>query len=265
MANLSSTDATGASSNNVNEVHIPCHDPDLDDNCQPYGTTYSHDVLMANVISNPETTAEPSLADYIKTIEDLQRIIASQEAELAQCKIEMQSLECNKIKYDSDRVIIERNRQNAELCKENESLRSTVSSHLASIARLTAENAKVTCEKKAREEKDLEEIVCLQRANKVMSNLLKTYQQPTHTIPMLSKRPNLATNDLHKTTLGSKNPKHSHIARDSHPALYVANVLLTPSDEKASIWETKESKALAAEGRAKMLEKPGTVKPVDYY
>ena len=81
---------------------------------------------------------------------------------------------------------------------------------------------------------------------------------------MLSRRPMLGINDLHKTALGSKNPKPSDIAFNSHPALYDAHVLLTPSDDKAIIWETEETIALGADRRAIMLEKPGTVKPVDY-
>nr|GFB35932.1 integrase, catalytic region, zinc finger, CCHC-type, peptidase aspartic, catalytic [Tanacetum cinerariifolium] len=74
----------------------------------------------------------------------------------------------------------------------------------------------------------------------------------------------LGINDLHKTALGRKNPKPSSVALYSHPALYDANVLFTPSDDKLIIWETEESKALAAEGRAIMLGKLETVKPVDY-
>ena len=70
--------------------------------------------------------------------------------------------------------------------------------------------------------------------------------------------------DLHKMTLGSRNPKPCRAAIEVHPALYDANTLLTPSDEQCYVWETEESKALAADGRAKMLEKPETVKPVDY-
>nr|GFC39526.1 hypothetical protein [Tanacetum cinerariifolium] len=75
-----------------------------------------------------------------------------------------------------------------------------------------------------------------------MSDLLKTYQHPTHTIPMLNKRPMLGINDLHKTALGRKNPKPSSVALDSHPALYNANVLFTPSDDKLITWETEDDK-----------------------
>nr|GEW38163.1 hypothetical protein [Tanacetum cinerariifolium] len=152
-------------------------------------------------------------------------------SQLESCKLDLKNLEWNKILKDK-------------------------------ITNLVSEKDKIISDKKACEEKYLEETVSLQYANRVMSDLLKTYRQPTHTIPMLNKRPMLGINDLHKTALGRKNPKPSSVALDSHPALYDANVLFTPSDDKLIIWETEESKALAAEGRAIMLGKPGTVKPV---
>nr|GEW70787.1 hypothetical protein [Tanacetum cinerariifolium] len=81
---------------------------------------------------------------------------------------------------------------------------------------------------------------------------------------MLSKCPNIATNDLHKTALGSSNPKYGNIARESHPTIYDGNRLLDPIHVPSSVWETKEITALGAKSRAKMFEKPGTVKPINY-
>nr|GEY10371.1 integrase, catalytic region, zinc finger, CCHC-type, peptidase aspartic, catalytic [Tanacetum cinerariifolium] len=114
------------------------------------------------------------------------------------------------------------------------------------------------------DERNLEEIVCLQKANRVVSDLLKTYQQPTHTIHMLSKCSNIATSDLHKTALGSSNSRYGNIDLESHPAIYDSNRLLDPTHVPISIWETEETIALGAESRAKMFEKPGTVKPINY-
>nr|GEV45496.1 hypothetical protein [Tanacetum cinerariifolium] len=81
---------------------------------------------------------------------------------------------------------------------------------------------------------------------------------------MLSKRPNIATSDLHKTALGSSNPKYGNIARESHTAIYDGNRLVDPTYVPSSVWETEETIALGAESRAKMFEKPGTVKPINY-
>nr|GEZ03469.1 hypothetical protein [Tanacetum cinerariifolium] len=129
------------------------------------------------------TAIIPQLEGHIKTNMDLSQANESLKAKLAQCKLEMQILECNK---------------------------------------------------------------------------------PTHTIPMLSKRPNIATSDLHKTALGSSNSKYGNIARESHLAIYDGNRLLDPTHVPSSVWETKETIALGAKSRAKMFEKPGTVKPINY-
>ncbi|GJX00083.1 hypothetical protein Tco_0183996 [Tanacetum coccineum] len=48
----------------------------------------------------------------------------------------------------------------------------------------------------------LDEIVCLKKANKVARDMLQRFNMPTHTIPMLSKKPKAATADLHKDLLG---------------------------------------------------------------
>nr|GEX01949.1 retrovirus-related Pol polyprotein from transposon TNT 1-94 [Tanacetum cinerariifolium] len=147
---------------------------------------------------------------------------------------------------------------------ENSLLKTTLFNKEESIKALNKKNKKVVSEKKDIDERNLEEIVCLQKANRVMSDLLKTYQQPTRTIPMLSKRPNIATSDMHKTALGSSNPKYSNIGRESHPAIYDGNRLLDPTHVPSSVWETEETIALGAKSRAKMFEKPGTVKLINY-
>nr|GEV77683.1 hypothetical protein [Tanacetum cinerariifolium] len=206
----------------------------------------------------------PQLEGHIKTNKDLSRANESLKAELAQCKLEMQSLECNKVKHNLDQAIVERNKRNAELEQENSLLKTTLFNKDESIKALNEKNKKVVSEKKDLDERNLEEIECLQKANRVMSDLLKTYQQPTHTIPMLSKCPNIATSDLHKTTLGSSNSKYGNIAREPHPAIYDGNRLLDPTHVPSSVWEIEETIALGAESKAKMFEKPGTVKPINY-
>nr|GEY56092.1 putative ribonuclease H-like domain-containing protein [Tanacetum cinerariifolium] len=64
--------------------------------------------------------------------------------------------------------------------------------------------------------------------------------------------------------LVSSNPKYGNIARESHLSLYDSNRLLDPTHVPSFVWETKETIALGAKSRAKMFEKPGTVKPINY-
>nr|GEV35951.1 hypothetical protein [Tanacetum cinerariifolium] len=243
--------------------HEDAYDSDIYD--EPYAVA----AFMENLSSTEETNSINSskineLEGYIKTNKDLSRANESLKAELAQCKLQMQSLKRNKVKHDLEQAIVDRNKQNTELEQENSLLKTTLFNKEESIKALNEKNKKVVSEKKDLDERNLEEIVCFQKANKVMSNLLKTYQQPTHTITMLSKCPNIATSDLPKTALGSSNPKYGNIARESHPAIYDGNRLLDPTHIPSSVWETEETIALGAESRAKMFEKPRTVKPINY-
>nr|GFC66053.1 hypothetical protein [Tanacetum cinerariifolium] len=179
------------------------------------------------------TAIIPQLEGHIETNKDLSRANEFLKAKLAQCKLEMQILERNKVNHDLDQAIVDINKQNTKLEQENSLLKTTLFNKEESIKALNEKNNKVVSEKKDHDKRNLEEIVCLQKANRVMSDLLKTYQQPTHTIPMLSKRSNIATSDL-----GSSNPKYGNIARESHPAIYDGNRLLDPTHVPNSVWET---------------------------
>ena len=204
------------------------------------------------------------LEGQTKTNNDLTLANKALQTELAICKIEMKSLERNKVKHDLDKAIIDRNRQNADLLKETEELKSKLSYTIKSFEKKISEKENVISKKNVRKEKYLEELVCLKDANQVMSDLLKSYQQPTHTIPLISKKKNSAIRDLHKTALGRCNPRPNLHARKISPSIYDANVLLYPDHEQLSVWQTKETLALDHESRAKMLENPGLVPPVDY-
>nr|GFB37775.1 hypothetical protein [Tanacetum cinerariifolium] len=140
------------------------------------------------------------LDDNMITVNDKHKLVnATLTAELERCKIKMQALERNKVKHDLDMAIVERNKRNAEHEEENVMLKSTLKSKVVSIEKLQQESKQVLSEKKILEDKYLEEIVVLTNANKVATNVLKCFQMPTHIILMLSKRPNFASHDLHKT------------------------------------------------------------------
>nr|GEZ02192.1 hypothetical protein [Tanacetum cinerariifolium] len=203
MANLSSTEeANGTSSSKINEYLLLTEDvvPPTETPSETYyvspGEIYLQDQITAII---------PQLEGHIKTNKDLSRANESLKAELAQCKLEMQSLERNKVKHDLDQAIVDRSKQNAKLEQENSLLKTTLNKE-ESIKALNEKNNKVVSEKKDLDERNLEEIVCLQKANRTT--------RPTH----------------------------------------------VPS----SVWETEETIALGAESRAKMFEKPGTVKPINY-
>nr|GFB51201.1 hypothetical protein [Tanacetum cinerariifolium] len=76
------------------------------------------------------------IAGYVKVNDEHKLVNATLTAELKWCKIEMQALERNKVKYDLDMAIVERNKRNAELKEENVMLKSTLKSKVVSIENL---------------------------------------------------------------------------------------------------------------------------------
>ncbi|GJZ13340.1 hypothetical protein Tco_0548570 [Tanacetum coccineum] len=169
---------------------------------------------------DPPSAIPPSTAYMLNTLSELTTQIeghrkvnqkqalvnATLTAELDRCKLELARLEHNKVKLENDQVILANSKQNAELKQETESLKTTLKNKEATIAHLTSETKTVLSEKKILEDKYLEEIVCLKNANQVATGLLQKFQMPTQTIPMLSKKPMIASNDIHKIGLGCNNP-----------------------------------------------------------
>ncbi|GJY52132.1 hypothetical protein Tco_0442979 [Tanacetum coccineum] len=212
-------------------------------------TLTSRTSQMTMASPDPPSDIPPSAAYMLNTLSELttqveghrkvnqkQALVnATLTAELDRCKLELARLEHNKVKLENDQVILARNKQNAELKQETESLKTTLRNKEATIAHLTCETKTVLSEKKTLEDKYLEEIVCLKSANQVATGLLQKFQMPTQTIPMLSKKPMIASSDIHKIGLGFSNPWYGRKAQLSQPAF-----------------------------RWKMSQKPGHVKPIDY-
>nr|GFA43718.1 hypothetical protein [Tanacetum cinerariifolium] len=296
MANLTSAEGTsGTSSEVINEVHTYDHNLDDNnapddnndpyDNCRPYGTSFNDLVLMADVtptlvdevvppveettVLSPQETPNESPSEFEALLglqAELHGYVLANREQLLEisnlnaklCKLEIKDLDCNKVKHDLDQAILDRNRRNEELRKETELLKAKLSFQTKVNETLESDKAQILSDKNVSDDKFIEEIVCLKNANQVMSDLLKTYQQPTHTIPMLSnKKTKLTTSDLHKVALGRPNPQPHLQARKKSPSIYDANVLLHPDHERLSVWQSKETLALDYEKRAQLLENPG--------
>ncbi|GJR79460.1 retrovirus-related pol polyprotein from transposon TNT 1-94 [Tanacetum coccineum] len=243
MANLSSTSATNNPVNEVHsndnqifdnvdyqlsqEMHQEEHldsdaETEIDDNTIPY-----HQYLLDTEAQNVPTEVSADTSDKVSMIAiltDLQTQLdghakVNQEKcleietlknELLQCKQEICRLDTHKVKLDLENkvrqeqaLVIQRNKRNAELVQENDLLKSTLSGKEKSIAFLQSEKEKILSEKKDLADSYLDEIVCLKTANKVARDMLQRFNMPTQTIPMLSKKPKKATNDLHKDILGT--------------------------------------------------------------
>ncbi|GJU36249.1 retrovirus-related pol polyprotein from transposon TNT 1-94 [Tanacetum coccineum] len=276
MANLSSTSGTnGATTSQVNEVHTDANqtfdnvnhllthemhqeeqldsdvESDIDDNTIPY-----HQYQLDSEVQDVPTevsSAPPGEISMITILDDLRtqldgHLKVNQEqslvndslrTELARCKHEM-------------------------LEEENVLLKSKLSQNVVSINSLKNESKKVVSEKKVLEDKYLEEIVCLKSANKVATDILQRFQQPTQTIPMLTKRPNLATHDLHKKALGRSNPWNLKQAKLSQPTLYDGHALLNPTHTSVKVHDSEDSLVHAEVSRTKMSTRLGIIKPINY-
>ncbi|GJT41512.1 copia protein [Tanacetum coccineum] len=163
-------------------------------------------------------------------------------------------------------LVIQRNKRNAELVQENDLLKSTLSGKEKSIAFLQSEKEKILSEKKDLADSYLDEIVCLKNANKVARDILQRFNMPTETIPMLFKKPKMATADLHKDILGTRNPGLGYMAKRAQPVLYDADTLLHPNHHPVSIWDSEEVLVHQVVSMKKMNEKPGHVRPAnDFY
>ncbi|GJX15110.1 retrovirus-related pol polyprotein from transposon TNT 1-94 [Tanacetum coccineum] len=198
MANLSSTSATN---NPVNEeMHQKEHldsdaETEIDDNTIPY-----HQYLLDTEAQNVPTEVSADTSDKVSMIAiltDLQTQLDGHAKEQA--------------------LVIQRNKRNAELVQENDLLKVTLSGKEKSIAFLQSEKEKILSEKEKLADSYLDEIVCLKTANKVARDMLQRFNMPTQTIPMLSKKPKKATDDLHKDILGTRNPGLGKSKKASHP------------------------------------------------
>nr|GEV39253.1 hypothetical protein [Tanacetum cinerariifolium] len=102
--------------------------------------------------------------------------------------------------------------RNAELLKENELLKSTLSAKDKSIEFLKSEKEKVLTDKKELVDSYLDAILSLRSANRVTKEMLQRFNMPTHTIPMLSKKPRRATADLHQDILERTTKKPLYVS-----------------------------------------------------
>ncbi|GJT52622.1 hypothetical protein Tco_0978779 [Tanacetum coccineum] len=214
------------------------------------------------------TDLQTQLDGHAKVNQEKCLEIETLKNELLQCKQEICRLDTHKVKLDLENkvrqeqaLVIQRNKRNAELVQENDLLKSTLSGKEKSIAFLQSEKEKILSEKKELADSYLDEIVCLKTANKVARDMLQRFNMPTQTIPMLSKKPKKATDDLHKDILGTRNPGLGYMAKRAQPVLYDADTLLHPAHHPVRIWDSEEVLVHQVVSMKKMNEKPGHVRP----
>nr|GEU68403.1 hypothetical protein [Tanacetum cinerariifolium] len=172
---------------------------------------------------SPSWPSEVPQYEHLDFDDDSALVNATLSAELDQCKLELARLERNKVKLECDQVIVARNKRNVKLEQETELLKTTLRNKEATIASLTSETKTVLSEKKTLKDKYLEEIVCLKMLTK------------------LSKRPMIASNDIHKTGLGLSNPWFGKKAQLSQPTLYDGHRLLQPGHAPVTVSDSHET------------------------
>nr|GEZ42900.1 hypothetical protein [Tanacetum cinerariifolium] len=212
MANLSSKD--------VNEVHSDDNSPTSDQ------------IAMIAILNNLTS----QVVGHAKTNQEITLENETLKNELVRCKQEIGRLDTQKIKLDLENqvrqeqlLVIQRNQCNVQLLKENELIKSTLSAKDKSIEFLKSEKEKVLTDKKELVDSYLDDIVSLRSANRVTKEMLQRFNMPTHTIPMLSKKPRRATADFHQDILGIRNLGLGYLAKRTQPVLYDGNTLLDPT------------------------------------
>nr|GEV69997.1 hypothetical protein [Tanacetum cinerariifolium] len=192
----------------------------------------SDQIAMIDILNNLTS----QVAGHAKTNQEITLENETLKNELVRCKQEIGRLDTQKIKLDLENqvrreqgLVIRRNQRNAELLKENELLKSTLSAKDKSIEFLKSEKEKVLTDKKELVDSYLDDIVSLRSTNRVTKEMLQRFNMPTHTIPMLSKKPRRTTADLHQDILGTRNPGLGYMAKRTQPVLYDGNTLLDPT------------------------------------
>ncbi|GJX74681.1 hypothetical protein Tco_0313276 [Tanacetum coccineum] len=118
-------------------------------------------------------------------------------------------------------------------------------------------------ESSERYEKNISEIMDLEKAKKELENIVFKMGQSTQTMHMLTK-PQKFYDETHKTALGYQNPLYPTQARRKQHALY--NIVSTKEHIPVFVYDSKETLILAEESGLKMLEKQTIVntKLIDY-
>ncbi|GKB05389.1 hypothetical protein Tco_0833584 [Tanacetum coccineum] len=221
--------------------------------------------FMANFVITMQSTNPVNEVHLLMTIKSLIMWISVESGDAPgnthnghKVKLDLE----NKVRQEQA-LVIQRNKRNAELVQENDLLKSTLSGKEKSIAFLQSEKEKILSEKKELADSYLDEIVCLKTANKVARDMLQRFNMPTQTIPMLSKKPKKATDDLHKDILGTRNPGLGYMAKRAQPVLYDADTLLHPNHHPVSIWDSEDVLVHQVVSMKKMNEKPGHVRPAN--
>ncbi|GKC14474.1 TRAF-type zinc finger domain-containing protein 1-like protein [Tanacetum coccineum] len=265
MANLSSTSATNSQ---VNEVHS--NDNEIFDNVNDQMSQEMQQEEHSDFDAENEIDENTISYDQYLLDKEAQRVPTEISADTSDKMSMIAILTDLQTKLDGHA------KDNQEICLDNENLKNELLQCKQEICRLDTHKVKLDLENKVRQEQALEkilsekkdladsyldEIVCLKNANKVARDMLQRFNMPTQTIPMLSKKPIKATDDLHKDILGTRNPGLGYMAKRAQPVLYDADTLLHPTHHPVSIWDSEEVLVHQVVSMKKMNKKPGHVRP----
>nr|GEV66648.1 hypothetical protein [Tanacetum cinerariifolium] len=142
---------------------------------------------------------------------------------------------------------------NQEITLENKTLKNELVRCKQEIGRLNTQKIKLDLENQVRHKQGL----VIQQLQK---KCFKVYM-PTHTIPMLSKKPRRATADLHQDILGTRNPRLGYLAKRTQPVLYDGNTLLDSTHTPVSVWDSDNVLVHQVVSMHKMKDKPGHIRP----
>ncbi|GKD56469.1 hypothetical protein Tco_1289856 [Tanacetum coccineum] len=144
-------------------------------------------------------------------------------------------------------AISDRNRKVSEYEKQVFSQKTEMKNLNNHIAFLKKNFKTLKQESSKRYEKNISEIVDLEKAKKELENIVFKVGQSAQTMHMLTKPQNFY-DETHKTTLGYQNPLYLSQARQKQPALYNGHVLIDKHNH-VSVCDYEETLILAEENR----------------
>nr|GEV84540.1 transposase, MuDR, MULE transposase domain protein [Tanacetum cinerariifolium] len=168
MANLSSTSGiNGATTSHVNEYQL---DSKVQDVPTEVSSVSPSEISMITILDDLKNQLDGHLKEQSMVNDSL-------IAKLVSCKLEIQTLEQNKVNHDLDTTISQRNKRNAELEQENVLLKSNLSQKVKSINSLKTKSKKVLSEKKDLEERKITALT-VKNAKLKSETLSKIHSKP---------------------------------------------------------------------------------------
>ncbi|GJT51513.1 retrovirus-related pol polyprotein from transposon TNT 1-94 [Tanacetum coccineum] len=219
----------------------------------------SYQVTNINKVNEEHLNANKSLSAQLERYKERVKLLE-----------ERQNMDLStKEKLIIDDVIREKNAEFADLDKEINSLKQTLSEQLKEKESLTKTLTVFKNESKEKEAKNIDKEMFLEKKVKELDNIVYKMGQSTQTVHMITK-PQFFFDNTTNQALGFQNHFYLKKAQQINPMLYDGSVIakgncvMSIADFELILKEESRSKMLLKQNDPEMAEKKVNTKPVDY-